>query len=342
MMLAIAAVGLGQLDPLTIEMVDGADVDAVGANYGQTFLDRAMVMLSHLHFSLPLRGGSICICIIRIESESAPYTKAECPKAAPLSNSVSQRYPSDMRFLPLLAAVALLAAPLPAFACSVAAGYRVPTNLELVERADLILLGTVADGDFAPDSTDEQMISVEPVAALKGAMPTGPIALPAMIAPGAEMQLSNPYELKDAHPQSLAGACVRYAFPRGSHVLFFLDRENGRWREAGGPFSRWAEDVLTDDAPWLQVVRFYIQVAKLPEEDRPAALTARRNELGELTDDPIAQLIAADIDRQLAGPNAQLREELPQADSEAIDDEPATDTIPSIADEDAEAAPLQR
>lgn len=243
-----------------------------------------------------------------------------------------------MRFLTQLAVAALLAAPLPAIACSVAPGYRVPTNLELVERADLILLGTVTDGNFAPDSSDEQMISVEPVAALKGAMPTGPIPLPATIAPAAEMQLSNPYELKDAHPQSLAGACVRYTFPRGSRVLFFLDRQDGRWRESGGPFSRWAEDVLTDDAPWLQAVRFYIQVAKLPEEERSSVLAARRSELGELGDDPVAQLIAADIDRQLAGPTAPLREELPPVDSEAVDDETGAETTPPIADEDAEAA----
>ena len=91
-----------------------------------------------------------------------------------------------MRSLLPLAGLALLAAPLPAAACSVAPGYRVPTNVELVERADLILLGTVTDGDFAPDSTDEQMISVEPVAALKGATPTGPIALPATATPKPE------------------------------------------------------------------------------------------------------------------------------------------------------------
>lgn len=119
-------------------------------------------------------------------------------------------------------------------------------------------------------------------------------------------------QLRDAHPQSLAGACVRYVFPRGSRILFFLDRQDGGWQPAGGPFSRWAEDVLTDDAPWLQAVRFYIAVARLPEADRAAALTARRDELGALGDDPVAQLIAADIDRQLAGPNAPLREELPQ------------------------------
>lgn len=216
-----------------------------------------------------------------------------------------------MRSLLPLAGLALFAAPLPALACSVAPGYRVPTNMELVEDADLILLGTVNDGDFAPDGTGGQMIAIEPVEALKGAMPSGPVAIPAMIAADGAIELSNPYELEDAHPQSLAGACVRYVFPRGSRVLFFLDREDGAWRVAGGPFSRWAEDVLTDDAPWLQAVRFYVEVAKLPEADRTAALAARRDELAAIGDDPVAQLIAADIDRQMAGPNAPLRGELP-------------------------------
>lgn len=236
-----------------------------------------------------------------------------------------------MRSLIPLAALACLAAPFPAFACSVASDYRVPTNLELVERADLILLGTVTAGDFAPDSSEEQMIAVEPVEALKGAMPTGPVALPAMIATGAEMLPSNPYELREAHPQSFAGACVRYVFPRGSRVLFFLDREDGRWREAGGPFSRWAEDVLTDDAPWLQLVRFYIGIAKLPEEERTAALIARRDELGALGDDPVAQLVAADIGRQLAGPNPPLRGELPPV-PDASDAESAAAAVEAAAD----------
>lgn len=236
-----------------------------------------------------------------------------------------------MRSLIPLAALACLAAPVPAFACSVAPGYRVPTNLELVERSHLILLGTVTAGDFAPDSSEEQMIAVEPVEALKGAMPTGPVALPAMIATDAEMLPSNPYELREAHPQSFAGACVRYIFPRGSRVLFFLDRQDGQWSEAGGPFSRWAEDVLTDDAPWLQLVRFYIGVAKLPEEERAAALAARRDELGALGDDPVAQLLAADIDRQLAGPNPPLRGELPPV-PDASDAESAEAAVEAAAD----------
>ena len=236
-----------------------------------------------------------------------------------------------MRPLLPLAALALLAAPLPAIACSVVPGYRVPTNMELVERADLILLGTVTSAASQPDGMEQPMIAVEPVEALKGAMPSIPIAIPAMIATGAEVPLSNPYELEQAHPQSFAGACTRYLFPAGSRVLFFLDREDGRWREAGGPFSRWAEDVLTDDAPWLQAVRFYIEVAKLPEEERVAALAARRDELGALGDDPVAQLIAADIDRQIGGPNAPLRDGLPTPLDES-DAESAAEAVEAAAD----------
>ena len=229
-----------------------------------------------------------------------------------------------MRSLLPLAGLALVAAPLPALACSVAPGYRVPTNMELVEEADLILLGTIADGDFEPDGTERPMIAVQPVAALKGAMPPAPIAIPAMITTDAAARLSNPYELEHAHSQSLAGACVRFIFLRGSRVLFFLDREDGAWRVAGGPFSRWAEDVLTDDAPWLQAVRLYVEVAKLPEADRTAALAARRDELAAIEDDPVAQLIAADIARQMDGPNAPLRGELPPPPDEMApeDDEP--------------------
>ena len=236
-----------------------------------------------------------------------------------------------MRPLTLLAAAAFLAAPLPALACSVVPGYRVPTNIELVERADLILLGTVGDGEFEPDGPPEQRIAVNPVEALKGATPSGSLLLSAMIATDAERQLSNPYELKQAHPQSFAGACTRYAFPRGSRVLFFLDRQEGVWHQAGGPFSRWAEDVLTDDAPWLQAVRFYIAVTKLPEADRAAALVARRDELGALGDDPVAQLIAADIDRQLAGPNAPLDDALPLA-PDVSDAESAAEAVEAAAD----------
>lgn len=216
-----------------------------------------------------------------------------------------------MNRFPLLIAATLAAAPLPAAACSVASGYRVPTNMELVMGADLILLASVADGGAAVDDPDEPRIAIEPISAIKGELPATPLTMPGWIATGDDAVLSNPYELKDAHPQSLAGACVRTSFPRGSRVLFLLEWQDDHWRAAGGPFSRWAEDVLTDEAPWLQLVRLYAETGGLPASDRAAYLDARRAEYGAETDKPVAQLIAADIARQLAGPNPPLREELP-------------------------------
>lgn len=242
-----------------------------------------------------------------------------------------------MRLLFPFAALALLAAPLPAAACSVAAGYRIPTNIELVESADLILLGTISDGDVEPNASAVQQFEIDPITALKGEMPGAPLTLAGMIDTNAI--LSNPNDLKDAHPQSLDGACNRYLFPRGSRILFFLKWDGDRWRPAGGPFSRWAEDVLTDEAPWLQVARLYIEAAGLPASERAAYLTARRGEYGAEEDDPVAQLIATDISRQLAGPNAPLKADLPPPpDGGTVVDDPIGPQADEPAERVAEAA----
>jgi hypothetical protein len=219
-----------------------------------------------------------------------------------------------MRSLSLLAAVVFLAAPLPALACSVASGYRIPTNMELTESADMILLATVTGGTTMDEATDPDTmrIDIRPVAVLKGDPAAAPTTLPIALATDRFALLSNPYDLENAHPLSQIGGCIRYMVPKGSRLLFFLDRHDGLWGPAGGPFSRWAEDVLTDDAPWLAATRLYLDVAALPEADRKPALIARRDALRAKGDDPLAALLADDIDRQLAGPNAPLREELPQ------------------------------
>ena len=215
-----------------------------------------------------------------------------------------------MRFLLTLAALTVILAP-PAAACSPAPGARVPTNIELAGRADLILVGTVTGGTSDFDA-GEWNITVAPVTALKGDLPQGDLTLDAMIAPDRESALlSNPYDLAMAHPQAMAGACNRYAFPLGTRVLFFLQKNEGGWAPAEGLFARWAEDVLTDDAPWLAATKYYVAVQAMPEAKRNAALTARRDELRGQRLDPVAQLLADDIDRHLAGPNPPLRGELP-------------------------------
>lgn len=221
-----------------------------------------------------------------------------------------------MRKTLLPAALALLAAPLPAIACSPVAGYRVPTNMELAAQADMILLATVTGGtpiDMASDP-DAMRIDIRPDAVLKGDPAAAPTTLPVALATGELAVISNPYDLQNANPLAYSGGCIRYIVPKGSRLLFFLDRRDGQWVPAGGPFSRWAEDVLTDDAPWLAATHLYLEVQALPEPERKAALAAKRDALRARADDPVAQLLADDIDRQLAGPNKPLREDLPPAD----------------------------
>ena len=217
------------------------------------------------------------------------------------------------RILTTLAATTSLTLATPAVACSVTADYRVPTNLELAANAELVLLGRVV-GEVEGAEPWGRKLLIEPVQAIKGEMPEGTVSLArAGLVPEDRPDfgvLSNPYELNQAHPLSYIGACLRYIFPAGTTALFFLERapDGEGWRPSGGPFSRWAEDVLVEDAPWLRLTRFYAEVAAAPEGERAALLEAERARLAALADDPVAQLMAADIARQIEGPNPTWHE----------------------------------
>jgi len=210
------------------------------------------------------------------------------------------------RFAAALAlTVPLLAAP--ATACSVAGSYRVPTNLELVERADTIVLATVERDDSAPtDGRDmppsmRMGIIVRPTILLKGASLPGELRLRATLSDDPrDVVASDPRDLLNPNPGALTGACVRYVFRRGMQLVLFLDPDRrGGLQLAGYPFARSAEDVPSPDAPWVKAVRFYADVAALPERERGAALAARRDALRATSGDADAALLAEDIDRQI-------------------------------------------
>ena len=210
-----------------------------------------------------------------------------------------------------LAATAALAAPLlaaaPAAACSVASSYRVPTNMELVEHADTIVLATVERDDPAPANGQDLPPSmrmgliVRPTVLLKGPVLPGELRLRAYVSDDPRMVVaSNPRELFSPNPGALIGGCVRYAFRQGMQLVLFLERDRqGQLQMAAYPFARSAEDVPSADAPWVKAVRLYVEIAALPEGERRAALTARRDALRARTDDPDAALLAEDIDRQI-------------------------------------------
>lgn len=222
-----------------------------------------------------------------------------------------------MKFRILLAATLLYASaqPVPAFACSVIDSYRVPTNLELAGNAELIVLGKITAGKPMGDGgMDSMAITVQPLSAIKGALPAEPIELKGLaLAPARFAVLSNPYELEAAHPLSYIGGCIRYMFPAGTTALFFLKKRDGQWAPAGGPFSRWAEDVLDPTGPWPTLTALYVKAAALTLAERKTLLEAERARYAAMAQDPIAALMAADISRQLKGPNPTWNKQMDDA-----------------------------
>jgi len=192
----------------------------------------------------------------------------------------------------------------PAQACNTAPGYSPPSNLALAREAETIVVARVVAGNLDENGDPfASTVTIHPLTAVKGPLPVGDIALDGMMLSrdaGAELGvLSNPYEFRDAHPGSYIGGCIRYVFPLGTTALFFLRRgEAGKWTPAGGAFGRWAEDVPDGEAPWVQLTRFYVHAAGLAETDRAALFEAERDALLVRTDEPVAQLMAADIARQ--------------------------------------------
>lgn len=203
---------------------------------------------------------------------------------------------------PLLSALTLAAAwaAAPADACSVDRSYRVPTNFELAESADTILLGTVERQEGEGSIFDTAVI-LRPTLLLKGAALPAEVRLGGRLAiPGARpVTRSDPSELHRVNRDALSGGCNRYVFERGMQLVLFLQRDSkGELRPSLPPFARAAEDVPGPDALWVKAVRLYAGIAALPAGRRRAALAERRDAL-RASGDPDSALLAADIDRQL-------------------------------------------
>lgn len=208
---------------------------------------------------------------------------------------------SRTTLIPSAALAVLLLSASPAAACSVISSYRVPTNLELTERAAVILLGTAeSDVEGTPEQGMGEVI-VRPVALLKGESLPAEVRIRGYLSDDPRrVAASDPRELFAPNPGALIGGCTRYIFRRGMLLVLFLERDGeGRLQLASYPFARSAEDVPSPQAPWVQAVRLYVEIAALPQAERRAALASRRDALRGANGDADAALLAEDVDRQI-------------------------------------------
>jgi hypothetical protein len=183
----------------------------------------------------------------------------------------------------------------PILACTPAPGYRIPTNLELVSQADVIAIARVRSG---PDvSAIKRSVMEYPTTKfdllrlLKGKTHTMWVEEEGLFLMKSPPGLSNPRELRFAHPSAYAGYCTRSFFVSGSTVLLFLQRDKaGKLRIMDLPFARVSEDVQGDRSLWLKAVREYLAMSALPKAQWPAAPRARQEFLrhGQADRDAIA------------------------------------------------------
>ena len=211
--------------------------------------------------------------------------------------------------LVIVLAVAWAFAPVPAAACSVVSGYRVPTNIELVAEADLVVLARVVGAGVAPPGRHyDNRVWLQPIRAIKGRAPARLQAYGHLtrFMPGRE----EPYPLMvtpldRAHPSAGWGACLRQAYRKGGLVVAMFRKQGAGFVQTGAPFSRAIEDVSGPDGLWVRAAMLYAKIlATTPPGDRRAAFAAERDRLLGRAGDAEARAIAEDIGRYLASPAA--------------------------------------
>jgi hypothetical protein len=182
-------------------------------------------------------------------------------------------------WMPALAAVSLALAA-PAAACSVTSDYVRPSNFELVQIADAVVVVTAVE----PTGTrDEPGVLFRIDSSIKGAGPASFTSGAGAAAIG-QVGPSSSADLSRAHPEAYRGPCTRTTFRRGGRYLLFLERSgDGSWRQLRYPFARVNEDYAGEDDEWIRAIRRY---AALQERLAPMEQLAALKAMVETKRDP--------------------------------------------------------
>lgn len=200
----------------------------------------------------------------------------------------------------LIAALSFIFTATPALACTVAQGYRVPTNFELIERADLVVLARV-ESQTSPDPAEwfKPNVWLSPIRAIKGALPRTPLGLRGTVTNRGVPVLPQPTALDQVHASTMWGACIRQVYAKDTLVIAtFVKGKDGGYIQIAAPFSRAVEDVESENGLWVRTATLYATMQGRPGE-RAAVIKAEVTRLEGLAGDPEAAAIAADLRRNI-------------------------------------------
>lgn len=203
-----------------------------------------------------------------------------------------------MRASFILGVLLLAGLAVPAQACSVEEGYRVPGNIELIEKADLVVLATVVSGpetfdDVIGEEGPAPRVVLRPIRALKGEAPAE-LRVFGYFRLGDEAFPVFPTRLDQTHPTTMMGACIRQGYAKGATVLAMFRRTPEGYVQLDDPFARAVEDVAGPDDLWVRAAEKYVEWLATP--DPRAVLETQRQELLAASDAD-SQAMAGDIDR---------------------------------------------
>ena len=211
------------------------------------------------------------------------------------------------KLLPCLARIGIaccLLLPATGWACRPAAGNRVPTNFELVQRADLIAIIQVdsgPEGSIPGGERADNLVRTGPMQVLKGVLPKDPLTLEGIVSRGDGQAFeSAPTPLTASHFSTAAGSCTRQYFAKGSLILAMYEKRGDRLRPIDAPFARSLEDVESYDSLWVRAARRYVEIQqRAPGGGLREAVMAERDGLRAQGADMEAQAVAADLDAWL-------------------------------------------
>lgn len=157
------------------------------------------------------------------------------------------------------------------FACSMSKGFVAPTNFELVERAEAIVVAKATKQVKGKDRG--KIIYFEVTNIIKGAPPK---IIKTNWGYFGKVEPSDPNDISSPHPDSWTGACSRQTFKKGNEYLLFLSSYDGGELGIGvSAYARDREDYAGANSLWATTVDYYVEVQKT--KDRYAQLETLAN-----------------------------------------------------------------